>query len=106
MAVLLGSAANGAVNNSGKILVAGGYDPTNTNALASIELFDPTANSGIGAFTLAAESMWLQTPRYGHTATLLYNGKVLMAGGYSSVSATELATAELFDWRLAVRKGS
>jgi len=35
------------------------------------------------------------TKRAGHTATLLQNGKVLIAGGYNDTEV--LATAELFD---------
>ncbi len=37
----------------------------------------------------------LETPRYSHTATLLSNGTVLIAGGSDGVE--DLATAELFD---------
>ncbi|KFE65309.1 Kelch repeat-containing protein [Hyalangium minutum] len=38
----------------------------------------------------------LVSPRYGHTATLLPSGKVLVVGGWGS-SSTSLATAELYD---------
>jgi hypothetical protein len=37
----------------------------------------------------------MSTGRYGHTAVLLPNGKVLVAGGYGTNGA--LATAELYD---------
>src|SRR2546421_55466 len=48
----------------------------------------------------AAPGTWsatgsLATPRDGHTATLLSNGKVLVAGGGTSTSF--LASAELYD---------
>ena len=45
-----------------------------------------------GTFTGTGRMM---TPRAGHTATLLTNGKVLIAGG--SLGFSELATAELYD---------
>jgi hypothetical protein len=71
------------------VLVAGGYDRDGSNyfgwsAIASAELYDPCA----GAFA-ATSSMSL--PRSDHTATLLNNGKVLIAGG------NFLGTAELYE---------
>src|SRR6476620_8525462 len=36
----------------------------------------------------------LNTARFGHTATLLQNGMVLVAGGYDNIA---LASAELYD---------
>jgi hypothetical protein len=65
------------------VLIAGGSD--GITALASAELYDP----GAGTFA-ATDSMTLS--RLGHTATLLGDGAVLMAGGYSGD-----ARAELFD---------
>ena len=55
------------------------------------------AVSGAGATTLAALPTWnptgnLNTPRTGHTATLLPNGKVLVVAG-----STEYPSAELYD---------
>ena len=41
----------------------------------------------------------MTTPRYGHTATLLWNGKVLVAGGAGpkNCDGPSIRTAELFD---------
>ena len=63
----------------GKVLVAGGFfDMPGTilggNAISSAELYDPAS----GTWTMTGS---LATPRYQHTATLLPNGKVLVAGG-------------------------
>jgi hypothetical protein len=52
-----------------------------------------TAKAQAGTFTTTGS---LNTPRYYHTATLLPNGKVLLAGGYSNAVGTPLATAELY----------
>ncbi len=53
------------------------------------EIYDPAT----GSFTLLAAAM--NTGRSFHTATLLGDGKVLIAGG--STAGTSLATAELYD---------
>jgi hypothetical protein len=47
-----------------------------------------------GTFTATGE---MTTPRSGHTATLLTNGKVLIAGGWSRLGSLVLDTAELYD---------
>jgi hypothetical protein len=69
---------------SGKVLVAGGYNAP--DVLSSAELYDPAT----GLWT-ATDSM--STGRQYHTATLLPSGKVLVAGGYGS----GLSSAELYD---------
>ena len=76
---------------NGKVLVVGGNGSLggSTGALASAELYDPAANSGVGAWTLTGS---LSVGRIGHTATLLPTGKVLVVGG-----ASGLASAELYD---------
>jgi sugar (pentulose or hexulose) kinase len=78
--------------NSGKILVAGGFD-TNFSALSNAELYDPKT----GTFTTTGS---LATARATHTATLLNNGKVLVTGGGGQDSAGNFqvpASAELYD---------
>jgi hypothetical protein len=73
-----------------KVLVVGGWNAT--AIVGSAELYDPIA----GTFTLTAGS--LATGRYGHTATRLQSGKVLIAGGASGAGGVPaLASAELFD---------
>ncbi len=47
-----------------------------------------------GTFTVTGS---LITPRAGHTATLLLNGKVLIAGGYQEGEGEAFASAELYD---------
>ncbi len=80
----------------GRVLVAGGTGgllPTDA-ALASAELYDPST----GRFSPAGSMI---TPRCGHTATLLGNGKVLIAGGFIAnggpMDELGAATAELYD---------
>ena len=58
---------------SGKVLVAGGWDPS-FNYLSSAELYDPAVGSWTNTGSLA-------TIRDSHTATLLPSGKVLVAAG-------------------------
>jgi N-acetylneuraminic acid mutarotase len=79
---------------NGKVLVAGGRGyGTITGSLASAELYDPATNSW-------SDVGYMATARDNFTATLLSNGKVLVAGGVGKSSA------ELFDpltntWSLA-----
>jgi N-acetylneuraminic acid mutarotase len=69
----------------GKILIAGGSYPAD-----SAELYDPAG----GAWTVTGQ---LNQARYfGYTATLLQNGKVLVAGGYGAFPKF-LSSAELYD---------
>jgi hypothetical protein len=77
---------------NGKVLIAGGYIVVgvNTVALASAELYDPAT----GTFTLTTGT--LATARAGHSAVLLPNGKVFIAGGGNFINATYLS-AEVYD---------
>jgi hypothetical protein len=71
------------------VLVAGGVNGT-TN-LASAEIYDPT----IGTWTPTGS---MSGPRIYHTATLLPNGTVLVAGGSSRAGGPGVSdSAEIFD---------
>jgi Galactose oxidase, central domain len=76
----------------GTVLIAGGEDASSalsTESFASAEVYDPAA----GTFTATGN---MTAARTGHTATLLPNGKVLIAGGLDS-NSDALASAELYD---------
>ncbi len=72
---------------NGKVLIAGGGKEAGQGlyvGIASAELYDP----GAGTFTATGN---MTVGRYDHTATLLGNGQVLIAGGSGDTSA------ELYD---------
>jgi hypothetical protein len=90
---------------NGKVLIAGGARSTGLSdprsILASAELYDP----GTGTFSAAGD---MTTSRKGHTATLLPDGRVLIAGGgipaaelYDPTTGTFTATGEM----IAARSG-
>jgi len=71
--------------NAGMVLVAGGSDGVNVG-IPIAEIFDP----GQGLWSLTAN---LNTPRSGHSATLLADGRVMATGGQentASVSQTDV----------------
>jgi len=74
----------------GRVLAAGGTStalyPT---ALSSIELYDPSTGQWTAGDSLA-------TARHTHSATLLPDGQVLVAGGLDA-DVSPLASAELYD---------
>jgi hypothetical protein len=76
---------------NGTVLIAGGFSFGRgpDSIWASAEIYDPST----GAFTSTAS---MTTARYSHTATLLPNGKVLIAGGASGGGESQ-ASAELYD---------
>ena len=75
---------------NGTVLITGGSTIVSGNGvrLASAELYDPAS----GTFSYAGT---MTNTRVYHTATLLNNGTVLLAGG--SAAGTTLSTAELYD---------
>jgi N-acetylneuraminic acid mutarotase len=76
---------------NGKVLVAGGFSDNQVTGLTyanNAELYDPVSETW-------TETGPLQTERYDFTATLLPDGKVLVAGG--AVTDTNTDTAELYD---------
>lgn len=75
---------------NGKVLVTGGKSYNGGGVFtASAELYDPAANKWGNVASMA-------TARYDHSATLLGNGKVLIAGGSDS-SGQPIKSAELYD---------
>ena len=76
--------------NNGKVLVTGGRLSTGADTpLTSAELYDPISGTWSSTGTMAQG-------RWSHSATLLPDGRVLVAGGFSA-NATTLASAELYD---------
>lgn len=77
---------------NGKVLITGGsrvvndYSDFPNNNTA--EIYDPVT----GLFSLTGN---MNFPRYGHTATLLPNGKVLITGGWGVTGV--LSSAEIYD---------
>jgi hypothetical protein len=80
--------------NNGMVLIAAGLDnqlaPPQGPILSTAELYNPVS----GAFSQTGS---LSTPRFRHSATLLNNGTVLIAGGDNSSAAGATSTAEIFD---------
>ena len=76
---------------SGQVLVVGGDGPIGEGSapLASVELFNPAANTWTSRASLT-------DARESHTATLLPSGQILVVGGMNATGAP-LASAELFD---------
>jgi len=77
------------VLTSGKVLVSGGLGAGNA-VLDGAELYDP----GTGLWSAAGS---LSVARFGHTATLLQGGKVLVTGGCTANCSTGTAVSELYD---------
>jgi len=86
---------------NGKVLIAGGTgDGSTAISSGSLEIFDPTLNSGAGGFySLGA----LSTARFGHSAVYLGDGLVLIFGGTDGTYA--LNSAEVVDTNATVTAG-
>jgi len=79
----------------GQVLVAGGFNepvPGAFSYLSSAELYNPAT----GKWTVTGS---MTTPRLGHTATLLPDGQVLVAGGEATVNGAPVifSSAELYN---------
>jgi N-acetylneuraminic acid mutarotase len=76
---------------NGKVLLAGGSGSNDDYyALSSAMLYDPSTETWRATGNL-------NTPRLGHTATVLRSGKVLVAGGTTLKSPGVKLNAELYD---------
>lgn len=77
---------------NGRVLVAGGVTVgfPSTTITKTVEIYDPSAET----WTSVRD---MKETRAAHTATLLFDGRVLVAGGATANSQTSLNTAELYD---------
>jgi len=77
--------------DNGTVLVAGGRSassPDRSEATASAEVYDPSS----GTWTTAGA---MTTARWDHTATVLWDGRLLVTGGTANGEA--ISSAEVFD---------
>jgi len=75
----------------GQVLLTGGVTSGGSPPLNTAELYDPVAS------TFTALTATMTSVRDQHTATLLPNGKVLIAGGQNNANGNGLNTAEVYD---------
>jgi WD40 repeat protein len=76
---------------NGNVLMAGGYDGTNSVDITELYFSPPMVSPGMWTLTGS-----LTNALYLHTATLLPNGKVLVVGG-ADYSGNVFAAAQLYD---------
>ena len=72
---------------TGKVLITGGV---HTDGAAMAELYDPASGQFTYTGSMVFRTTYAEGYRFGHTATLLQDGKVLIAGGRNS-------SAELYE---------
>jgi uncharacterized protein (TIGR03437 family) len=92
------SAHTATLLTNGQLLFVGGR-PGSDAALNSAELYEFATAHWLLTKNAAGTATTLNTARAAHTATLLPNGKVLVAGGYTQSGSTlpPLESAELYD---------
>jgi hypothetical protein len=79
----------------GRVLMAGGDDPYNSDLADSYHAIAETYDPSTGKFSSTAS---LATPTADHTATMLTDGRVLIAGGRAPITTPPIiAFAELYD---------
>ena len=79
--------------NDGTVLIVGGWEEgEGGRILATAEIYDPST----GLFSPVGPMV---TPRLVHTASLLLDGRVLIAGGSAPQPVSSTAAAELYDPR-------
>jgi hypothetical protein len=102
-ATLLGAASNnGTVNNTGKIIVAGGYDTAHANGLDSFELFDPAGSSGNGSSALYTGTGSTFLAGRGEHAAALAGKWLLIIGGFDPFVPNYSPSVDAIDTTKAV----
>lgn len=76
---------------NGDVLIAGGWGASQNASIATAEVY----HAATGAFTPTTAGM--NSPRTGHTATLLPDGRVLIAGGAQDQTLADSDSAEIYD---------
>src|SRR6185369_8934998 len=76
----------------GRVLITGGaqLNGIDWESLPFAEIYDPAA----GTFSITGG---MNTARYGHTATLLADGRVLVTGGWNTSLLNGVISAEVYD---------
>ena len=87
--------AAGVLLPDGRVYISGGIN-TVPSAVATADIFDPAADGFLkGGQGQPAD---LGSGRWGHTATVLPSGKVVLAGGFSDLAgATRISNLDLFN---------